>query len=1024
MKPLIFFKSQFQKKAVFLLLLFLMISTFVQAQYFGRNKPRYRSFDFQVTESPNFRVYQYLNNQALLDTLVRDSERWYMLHQSVLRDTIKFKNPIIFYNNHADFQQTTAISGPIGPSTGGVTEGLKNRVVMPVTSSIQETNHVLGHELVHAFQYNMMRAGDSTSLGNIRNLPLWMVEGLAEYMSIGSLDPNTSIWMRDAVLNEDVPTLEDLSRQPNRYFPYRYGEAFWAFVTGVWGDKAIAPLFKATAIFGYNAALDTLFGINEETLSNMWATALEKHYRPYLETTDTIAVGTNIAGEETQGTRMNMVPTLSPDGKYVAYYSERNIFTIDLFLADAQTGNIIKKLSSEAQNNHVDNFSIMESAGTFSPRGNQFAFVVFSEGKNKLAVVDVANPGRQKLYEIKGVPSFNNPAWSPDGNSIVVTGTVNGQPDLYAFNIKTKEVEQLTDDYYAELQPKWSPDGQFLVFSTDRIKEGALEPKKRSYQIALMNAKSGEIDMLDIFPGASNLNPSFDETGKTLYFLSDRDGFRNLYSYNFENDQVYQYTQFFTGISGVTHLSPALTVASETGRIIYSYYRANAYELFSASPEEFEAREADPAEVNFDAATLPPTRDTKPRIVNNLLSNFNNVPTVPLDSIEKVPYKPQFQLDYISNTGVGVATSRFGTGLAGGVNMLFSDILGNQQLFGGVALNGEIYDFGGQVAYVNQKYRFGWGASISHIPYRSAGLAYKRDSIAYGDDQIPVMNVQMDMLRIFEDQLSVFGFYPFSTIKRLEFGASAGHYGFRRDQYNNYYYFNSRIAMDREQVDAPEGYYLHNANAAFVSDNSHFGITSPMMGNRYRVEAQKYLGALDFYTLLADFRRYIFIKPISLAFRFIHYGRYGGEAADIPLYPLYVGNPVYVRGYDSRSVRSNITRRDNYIDQLTGNKLLVGNFEVRIPFSGPKILALIESSLLFTDLNFFIDGGMAYNSTLPFNTNEAGELMAQSTPVYSTGVSVRINLFGQLILEPYYAFPIQENGLSRGNFGLNFLPGW
>lgn len=95
--------------------------------------------------------------------------------------------------------------------------------------------------------------------------------------------------------------------------------------------------------------------------------------------------------------------------------------------------------------------------------------------------------------------------------------------------------------------------------------------------------------------------------------------------------------------------------------------------------------------------------------MNKNLAIFGAQKTIPTDSIEKIPYRPNFKLDYISNSGIGVTTSRFGTGLAGGVQTLFSDILGNHQLFGSIALNGEIYDFGGQFAYINQEHQLGWG---------------------------------------------------------------------------------------------------------------------------------------------------------------------------------------------------------------------------------------------------------------------------------------------------------------------------
>src|SRR5690606_25409042 len=232
--------------SLWIILLFLFPFQPGYAQYFGRNKPKYKTFDFEVLQSPNFQIYHYLKNDSTAHALALLHELWFKKHQEILQDTFDTRNPIVIYNHHAEFQQTTTISSMIGIGTGGVTEGLKNRVIFPLLETNSQTSHVIGHELVHAFQYNMLKSGDSTSLSSIRNLPLWMVEGLAEYMSIGRVDAHTAMWMRDALLNNKFPTLEDLTTNPS-FFPYRYGQAFWSFVTGVWGDEIIEPLFAATA---------------------------------------------------------------------------------------------------------------------------------------------------------------------------------------------------------------------------------------------------------------------------------------------------------------------------------------------------------------------------------------------------------------------------------------------------------------------------------------------------------------------------------------------------------------------------------------------------------------------------------------------------------------------------------------------------------------------------------------------------------------------------------------------------------
>jgi hypothetical protein len=75
--------------------------------------------------------------------------------------------------------------------------------------------------LVHAFQYDTGGLGRGSVNSPIERLPLWFIEGMAEYVSIGPLDPNTAMWLRDAVRQNSLPSIGDLDKA--KYFPYRWG---------------------------------------------------------------------------------------------------------------------------------------------------------------------------------------------------------------------------------------------------------------------------------------------------------------------------------------------------------------------------------------------------------------------------------------------------------------------------------------------------------------------------------------------------------------------------------------------------------------------------------------------------------------------------------------------------------------------------------------------------------------------------------------------------------------------------------
>jgi hypothetical protein len=1016
------------------------------AQYFGQNKVRYKNLNFKIYKTPHFEIYYYIKNDSMIKRFAQESELWYTLHQQVFKDTFRKPNPIILYANHPDFQQTTAIEGAIDVGTGGVTEGLKNRVVMPVMENNQMTRHVIGHELVHAFQYHLLLGHDEASYENINSLPLWMIEGMAEYLSLGKKDAYTAMWIRDAYLNHDIPTIKQLT-ESNKYFPYRYGQAFWSFIGSTYGDTVIMPFFKNTARFGLGYGTKRTFGYDDKTLSSLWKNSIEATYKPYLKDTVQKPIGHLLIDDKNSG-KMNIAPSVSPDGKYIAFLSEKNLFTIDLYLADAKTGEIIKKLTSKVANSHIDEFNFIESAGTWAPDGKRFAFSVFNRGRNRMLVVEVPSGNILNDISMGKAEQFSNLSWSPDGKQIVFQGLSEGQGDLYTYNFETKTVKQLTNDKYSDYQPSFSRDGKKVIFTSDRTTYDQSLSQEITFNLAEYDLATGKVTDIKVFNGANNLNPQYSSDGSQVYFLSNRDGFRNMYRYTLSTGKLEQMTDLFTGICGITEYSPALSI-SNNNDIVYSYYRAQKYAIYNAKAADFQSVTVDPGSTNFDVAMLPPTRAVGVDLINSNLNNFLAYRKIPRDSIKTVPYKPKFKLDYLASNGVGVSASAFGTGLASGVQGVFSDILGRNQIYAGAAVNGEIYDFGAQILYINQKGRWNFGGGISHIPYQFANYNVVATTYTANGKTVPATEQRYDLIRIFQDQISAFTSYPVSKTTRVEFGGGASEYYYRVDRYSTLYdtsgnilnYTKSHIANNAYNADPLNGgtllkpFTVYQINTSLVGDNSFFGVASPLSGFRYRLEAEYDMGTYQFFAPTVDLREYLRVAPVTFAARFYGYGRFGNSNG---LYPLFLGYPFLIRGYEAQTFYNSNGKPSNgfTIDQLTGTRTAVANFEVRLPFTGPEKLSQIKSRFFFSELNFFFDAGLAWNAgnqikfqTAPdrigtdangnalYNTNER-------VPALSTGVSLRVNIFGYFVLEPYLAVPINRNDVSKPVFGIGFTPGW
>ena len=122
--------------------------------YFGRNKVQYESFNWRIIKSDHFDNFFYPPESTIVHDAARMAERWYSRHSDTFRHAFDRKS-LIFYADQPDFEQTNVVSEQIEEGTGGVTESNRTRVIMPFDGIYADNDHVLGHELVHVFQYNI-----------------------------------------------------------------------------------------------------------------------------------------------------------------------------------------------------------------------------------------------------------------------------------------------------------------------------------------------------------------------------------------------------------------------------------------------------------------------------------------------------------------------------------------------------------------------------------------------------------------------------------------------------------------------------------------------------------------------------------------------------------------------------------------------------------------------------------------------------------------------------------------------------
>jgi outer membrane protein assembly factor BamA len=334
---------------------------------------------------------------------------------------------------------------------------------------------------------------------------------------------------------------------------------------------------------------------------------------------------------------------------------------------------------------------------------------------------------------------------------------------------------------------------------------------------------------------------------------------------------------------------------------------------------------------------------------------------------------------------------------------------------------GRISDASVFLGYANLSHRLQYTTGISQDPIY---VPVQGGTIPQGNQ---VIRFQTDYLRYVIRNVFLTGQYPFNRFTRFETGMQVNSIArafVHVFQDCNQAGFCSDVQFKNDSLHIKTLNYV-TPSAAFVSDNSLFGNTGPVMGRRMRFQASQSLGNVNFSDFLVDYRRYdpIVFNTLTFATRFLSSISVGRDES---FFPKYIGRPDFVRGYD----RANF----NFYDctsiiggqaqcnnaQLAGSRVGVFNAELRFP-----IIRRFDIGSAFglppVDGLFFYDAGLAWSSG---QTPHLGNAPVGNNPNFdrypltSYGAGLRVNLFNLAILRWDYAHPLVGGRKPNWTFSL------
>lgn len=578
-----------------LALVVLMPASLVRAQFYsgsqqeyGKNRVQYQDFLWQQYRFRDMEVYFYKEGRDLARYTAMAAERHLRELEVAFDFSMDERLQFIVYNSLTDFRQSNiGLAGVDGQlNIGGLTRIVGTKIFVYFEGDHELLDRQIRSGIAHVIIDQMMFGGNWREMlrsATFMTLPPWYTDGIISYHS-NPWDAEMNSRLRDGVMAGRFDKFNRLQGDDARLV----GHAIWKYVAEVYGPGVIPNILYMTRV-SRNAESGFLFvlGVSFKTL----AEECLAYYKGRFKEEDRFRkeLSQEPLAIKTRKQRTYSQFKQSPDGRYMAWVSNE-LGQYKLWLYEPATRKLRRIVKGEKKMERIVDKTFPVLA--WHPTSKALTYAVERKGKLLLCTytLDDRKTTEKEVYMLEKILSMS---YSKDGRSMVMSAVREGRTDLYQYYVIGNRQEQLTDDQFDDLDPRFVDDDRRVIFASDRTDDTL----RSNADVALVNG-SKDIFLLDVetrsrlltrltnTPGVSEMQPARYDSSNYV-FLRDSDGIVNRFLVHYDStvshiDTTVHY-RYFTVEEQLTDLRRSILeqdVHPERGRLAQLQFSNGRYRFY------------------------------------------------------------------------------------------------------------------------------------------------------------------------------------------------------------------------------------------------------------------------------------------------------------------------------------------------------------------------------------------------------------------------------------------------------------